>query len=91
MSTGDVGVAMTCGAELVVVGPLSTLVSLCGGLCSIVVAAVVVDGVSDGGSIANICVIYVSWCGACWKVTGLSSALIWLASKVRWTLISESR
>lgn len=44
---------MAYGPEVVIIGPLSTLVSVCGGLSSVVIAVVVVDGVLEGSSIAN--------------------------------------
>lgn len=45
---------MACGAEVLIMAPLSTLVSVCGGLSSVVIAVVVVDRVLEGGYIANI-------------------------------------
>lgn len=54
MSAGAVYVRMAYGVRVLVVSPLSILVLVYKGLFSVVAAAMVVGGTSEGGSVATI-------------------------------------
>lgn len=69
MPTGVFDVRMASWIKAVVVGPISTLASTCGGLSSVVVVVVVVvivvmGGVSYDGITANIYGTCAGWCSA---------------------------
>lgn len=77
------------GTGIVVVGPLSSSTSSCGGLSSVAAAMAVVVYEPSGGSARENILGIGSGC-VCWSSTEFSLALIRLGSKVRWTSISWS-
>lgn len=90
MLAGVVYDEVACGTGVEVVGPLSSSTLVCGGLFFVAATMVVVGGTSGGVTKVNISSIGTGWCIARWIAIKFSSGLIRLASKVRWTFISES-